>query len=506
MSSIAETRSNSSIPPSDRRAHLVSRLGLLVALGLILQILEGMLPPLLPLPGAKIGLANLATLVALFVLGPWEALAVNVLRCLLGGLLRGSFVGLTISLAAGTAATLAMMAVYETKPPGITITGLSMAGAVSHNAAQLGVAMWLVGFPGLVNYLPFLLLLALPTGFLIGALARRLLLSLGPRPYLSAAPALHAHPQDHHGEIGQEGPATAYLSYLKERKPGGAISGPSDLKEPAIFMEDVTIWFPGREESPALIDLELRVEEEEFLVITGLNGSGKSTLCRLANGLLLPMRGRVRVHGLDTSWPENLSKIRSMVGMVFQDPDHQLVSATVEDDVAFGPENLGLDRQEIASRVEEAMRRVGISHLRDRQPHLLSLGEKKRVALAGVLAMRPRIILSDESTSMLDPMGRAEFLRLLLRWREEQGVTLVHVTHRPEEFLLADRLVLLERGRLVFDGPPCLFLAQPELRNRIGVREPELLALARELRDRGWALPAFPRETEDLLEGLWASL
>ncbi|MCL6569545.1 MAG: Gx transporter family protein, partial [Meiothermus silvanus] len=197
---------------------------LLVALGLVLQILEGMLPPLLPLPGAKIGLANLATLVALFVLGPWEALAVNLLRCLLGGLLRGSFVGLTISLAAGTAATLVMMAVYEAKPPGITITGLSMAGAVSHNAAQLGVAMWLVGFPGLVNYLPLLLLLALPTGFLIGVLARRLLLSLGPRPYLSAAPALHVHPQVHQGEIGQAGPYTAHPASLKERVPGGAIS------------------------------------------------------------------------------------------------------------------------------------------------------------------------------------------------------------------------------------------------------------------------------------------
>jgi energy-coupling factor transport system ATP-binding protein len=191
--------------------------------------------------------------------------------------------------------------------------------------------------------------------------------------------------------------------------------------------------------------------------------------------------------------------------MILQDPDHQVVGATVEDDVAFGPENLGLPREEIALRVEEALRLAGVAHLRDRQPHLLSLGEKKRVALAGVLAMRPRIILSDESTSMLDPAGRAEFLDLLQRWREEWIITLLHVTHRPEEFLLADRLVLLEEGRVSFDGPPQLFLSRPELRDRIAASEPEPLLLSRELRKKGWTLPEYPRGVDDILEGLWAS-
>lgn len=162
------------LPPGDRRARRVSRLGLLVALGLVLQILEGLLPPILPIPGAKLGLANLATLIALILLGPWDALAVNVLRCLLGGLLRGSFVGLTISLGAGTAATLVMAALYVLPFSPLSVTGISIAGAVTHNAAQLGVAIWLVGFPGLLHLLPYLLLIAVPTGFFIGIMAQRL--------------------------------------------------------------------------------------------------------------------------------------------------------------------------------------------------------------------------------------------------------------------------------------------------------------------------------------------
>lgn len=506
MSSTAERRPTSIIPLPDRRAYLVSRLGLLVTLGLVLQILEGMLPPLLPLPGAKLGLANLATLVALFLLGPWEALAVNLLRCLLGGLLRGSFVGLTISLAAGTAATLVMMAIYVCRPPGLTLTGLSIAGAVTHNAAQLGVAMWLVGFPGLRHYLPYLMLLALPTGFLVGILARVLLLSLG---------RAHSYP---HTVASRPGGGDEPADGIKGLSPGAPPILPGkeegNLREmggrkppsPAITMESVSFRFPGRQGPPALANLDLRVEEGEFVVLTGLNGSGKSTLLRLVNGLLLPERGRVLVHGMDTSVPANLPELRRTVGLVLQNPDHQLVAATVEDDVAFGPENLGLDREEISRRVREALDRVGAAPLADRQPHLLSLGEKKRVALAGVLAMRPRVILSDESTSMLDPEGRDQFLHLLLRERQERGVTLVHVTHRPEEFLLADRLVLLERGRVAFDGPPFLFLSRPDLRARIGAREPEPLLMARRLHERGWVVPENPRDIDELLEGLWASL
>jgi len=176
---MSSTVRNPAHPPADRRAYLVGEVGMLVALGLVLQIIEGTIPPVLPLPGAKLGLANLATVAALVFLGPWEALAVNILRCLLGGLLRGSFVGLAISTTAGTAATLVMMALYRLPARFLSLTGVSIAGAVTHNAAQLGVAMLLVGFPGLRYYLPYLLLLALPTGFLIGVTAHRLCTALG---------------------------------------------------------------------------------------------------------------------------------------------------------------------------------------------------------------------------------------------------------------------------------------------------------------------------------------
>lgn len=546
------------IPSSDRRAYLVSRLGLLVALGLVLQILEGMLPPILPLPGAKLGLANLATLVALFSMGPWEALAVNFLRCLLGGLLRGSFVGLTISLSAGTAATLVMILIYLARPPGITLTGMSIAGAVSHNAAQLGVAIWLVGFSGLRYYLPYLLLLAVPTGFFIGISARRLLLSLGaassPASAVIAAVGDESMPQGHavqaHSENaiqceitapeGNRGEPVARVAVrvhrscpgvdLPERRspalpgidlsvkpvPSGDFPATSPDIVPAspsgrwrravVILENVHLHFPGREDTPALRDISLSVSEGEFLIVTGLNGSGKSTLCKLLNGLLLPSRGRVLIHGLDTARPDNLPLIRRRVGLVMQNPDHQVVASTVEEDVAFGPENLGLPREEIEDRVEEALRLVNITYLRRRQPHLLSLGEKKRVALAGVLAMRPRILVTDEVTSMLDPTGRKEMMDLLLRLREKTGVTLVHVTHRPEEFYFADRLILLEEGCLIYEGLPEDFSNDFSMWSRIKTRPPEVLVLVRELRKRGWWIPENPLDAEEVVEGLWASL
>ncbi len=509
MWSTADRRQSGLLPTSDRRTYLVSRLGLLVSLGLVLQILEGMLPPVLPLPGAKLGLANLATVIALTVLGPWEALAVNVLRCLLGGLLRGSFIGLTISLAAGTAATLVMVSLHLLRPPGLTLTGTSIAGAVSHNAAQLGVAMWLVAFPGLKYYLPYLWLLAVPTGFLIGLLARRLII------------ALQASQREREGGVrvasrndipcDTRGPAPAHPSPAQHgRVTAASHVAPAPPCAPperiALLYEGVSLVYPGREGRPALQGIDLAVREGEFVAVAGLNGCGKSTLCRLANGLLLPTEGRVLVHGLDTSVPSHLPRIRASVGLIMQDPEHQIVSSTVEDDVAFGPENLGLSREEIEERVEEALRLTDLSALRRRQPHLLSLGEKKRLALAGALAMRPRILVCDEGTSMLDAVAREEMLSLLARLREERGLTLLHVTHRPEEMLLAERLLLLEGGRITYDGTPWRFFQERELLERSHLRCPELLLLARELSRRG-LLAREPRATTSaLLEEICALL
>lgn len=489
----------SSIPPPDRRAYLVSRLGLMVALGLVLQILEGALPPLFPLPGAKLGLANLATVITLVVMGPGEALAVNLLRCLLGGLLRGSFVGLTISTAAGTAATLVMILLYRLRPPAMTLTGISVAGAVSHNAAQLGVAMWLVGFPGLRYYLPYLLLLALPTGFLVGLVARKLIVALE---------AVLASPHPEEG-LRQAGPPTETEPVRRvDTFPasGSAASEPQNTGAfPLLLMRGVSFTYPGRAEA-ALWGIDLRVEEGELVILTGLNASGKSTLCRLANGLRLPREGKVLVGGLDTSDPANLREIRRSVSLIMQNPDHQIVASTVEDDIAFGLENLGLPREEIASRVEEMLQRLDLAPLRHRQPHLLSLGEKKRLALAGALAVRPRLLVSDESTSMLDMAARREVFSWFLALREELGLAVLHVTHHPEEMLAADRVVVLHQGRVSFDGPPGELFRDSGLVDRLRLQVPRLLALAGELRARGMErIPEWPLSPQELVEGIWAS-
>ncbi|MBC7248502.1 MAG: Gx transporter family protein [Actinobacteria bacterium] len=503
------------IPPGDRRAYLVSRLGLLVALGLVLQILEGMLPPVLPLPGAKLGLANLATIIALVSMGTWEALVVNVLRCLLGGLLRGSFIGLTLSLAAGTAATLVMAAVRASRLPGVSLTGMSVAGAVTHNAAQLGVAVWLVGFPGLRHYLPYLLLIAVPTGFVIGIVARRLLLALsgGLAAARDRSPSHSpSHIWDNIPDSERPGGEPALrVSGAREREAaavGKAAAAPERAparRGVAVLFEGVSLSYPGREGSFALRDVDLSVGEGEFVAVTGPNGSGKSTLCRLVNGLLLPTEGRVTVHGLDTSLPADLTAIRASVGMIMQDPDHQIVASTVEEDVAFGPENLGLPREEIAVRVEEALRLAGLAAMRRRQSHLLSLGEKKRLALAGALAMRPRLLLCDECTEMLDAPGREELLLTLLRLREEHGLTLLFVTHRPDEMLLADRLLLLEGGRITYDGTPRAFFQEKEILERCRLRPPQLLLLARELEERGLRVSPCPSGVPELVEEICAS-
>gem|GEM_PF-170267 len=511
------------IPAPDRRAYLVSRLGLMVALGLVLQILEGTLPPLFPLPGAKLGLANLATVITLVVMGPWEALAVNLLRCLLGGLLRGSIVGLTISLAAGTASTLVMMALYRLRPPALTLTGVSVAGAVTHNAAQLGVAMWLVGFPGLRYYLPYLLLLALPTGFLIGRVARKLIVALeGVPAYLGTAggtvPSPSTGGEGHRPRVGKgtgwrpraassaddappriEAGATAHRTAFPAGEEAAAAP-------PPLLLRGVSFTYPGRVQ-PALRGVDLEVGEGELVAVTGLNASGKSTLCRLANALLLPREGEVLVCGLDTSHPRNLREIRRSVSLIMQNPDHQIVASTVEDDIAFGLENLGLPREEIASRVEEIMVRLDLVHLRRRQPHLLSLGEKKRVALAGALAVHPRILVSDESTTMLDMAARREVFSWFLALREEMGLTVLHVTHHPEEIMAADRLVVLRDGKVAFDGAPTDLFLDEEAVCGLQIQPPPLLSLATELRARGLEkVPPRPLAAAELVEGIWASL
>ncbi|MBN2026772.1 MAG: ATP-binding cassette domain-containing protein [Actinobacteria bacterium] len=252
-------------------------------------------------------------------------------------------------------------------------------------------------------------------------------------------------------------------------------------------------------------DISLQIYEGELIAVAGLNGSGKSTLCRLFNALLLPTRGRVVSCDLDTADPGHLQGIRRQVGLIMQNPDNQIVGPTVEDDVAFGPENLALPRDEISSRVGEAMESMRLHGLRDREPHLLSLGEKKRLSVAGVMALHPRILVSDESTSMLDPPTRAEIIALFERLRDELGVTVIHATHRPEEILAADRVALLGGGHLLFLGPPRELFEDEELSGTHGLHPPALHLLARELERQGYPLCGVGMDTREMAGELWAS-
>jgi energy-coupling factor transporter ATPase len=253
----------------------------------------------------------------------------------------------------------------------------------------------------------------------------------------------------------------------------------------------------------ALQGVNLRVARGEFVAVLGGNGSGKSTLAALLGGLLLPTVGRVTVAGLDTADPRAAAEIRRRVGLVFQNPDNQIVAAVVEDDVAFGPENLGLPPEEIGRRVREALEAVGLREYARADPHRLSGGQKQRLAIAGALAMRPDCLCLDEPTSLLDPVGRAEVLRAL-HGLHARGCALVLITHHSPEAVRADRVVVLSRGRIVADGPPREVLGQAERLQAWGVEPPPPVAAWAALRAHGLELPGPPLTLEDLVEALAA--
>ncbi len=256
------------------------------------------------------------------------------------------------------------------------------------------------------------------------------------------------------------------------------------------------------EEVRALDHVYLTIRTGEFVALVGANGSGKSTLAKLLNALLLPTEGEVRVAGMDTRDPRALWEIRRRVGMVFQNPDNQIVATVVEEDVAFGPENLGLPPEEIARRVEWALEVVGMREYRHREPHLLSGGQKQRVAIAGVLAMRPQCIVLDEATTMLDPQGRREVLETVHRLREEEGITILLITHDMEEVVRADRVVVLSRGRVALEGPPEEIFTDPKRLRALDLDLSEVAALSHCLRSRGVKLSSLPLTPEALVEAL----
>ena len=257
--------------------------------------------------------------------------------------------------------------------------------------------------------------------------------------------------------------------------------------------ENLTYSYPGGEEGEqptlALAGVTLSIERGSFVVILGHNGSGKSTLAKTFNAVLLPTGGKVYVDGMDTADESVLLEIRRRVGMVFQNPDNQIVANVVEEDVAFAPENLGVPPEEIRRRVDDALRAVGMEKFATHAPHLLSGGQKQRIAIAGVLAMRPKCIVLDEATAMLDPVGRSEVIATIERLGRDEGITVVLITHHMNEAEHADRVIVMNEGRVAMDGTPREVFPQVERLRAIGLAVPDTVELLSELQDEGWELP-----------------
>ena len=260
----------------------------------------------------------------------------------------------------------------------------------------------------------------------------------------------------------------------------------------------------GPRERAALDGVDLKIGEGEFVAVVGPNGSGKSTLARLINGLLVAEEGSVRVDGLNPGDAEQVWRVRQLVGMVFQNPDNQIVATIVEEDVAFGPENLGLDRHEIRARINEALAAVDMSEFARHEPHLLSGGQKQRVAIAGALAMKPKYLVLDEPTSMLDPLGRRRIREVLRRLNENQGVTIVLITHFVEEAAQAKRVIALRDGKVAVDGPSRQVLEDFGLLSSLGFGPPVARIMASKLAEAGVIVDRgvfTPHELIDVVAG-----
>ena len=272
-----------------------------------------------------------------------------------------------------------------------------------------------------------------------------------------------------------------------------------------IELNEISYRYEGAQEN-ALSGVSLTILDGEMLAIVGHNGSGKSTLAKHLNGLLTPDSGRVLVDGMDTGDEGKLLSIRQRVGMVFQNPDNQLVTAIVEEDVGFGPENLGVPPAEIRERVDSALREVGMTDYADRAAHALSGGQKQRVAIAGMLAMRPEGLVLDEATAMLDPEGRREVLDIVSRLHRETGITVVMITQHMEETLPCDRVVVMAGGKISFTGTPReVFRRSGELRE-LGLDVPETVWLRDALAERGLALPGDPLTMTETADAICRSL
>ena len=273
-----------------------------------------------------------------------------------------------------------------------------------------------------------------------------------------------------------------------------------------IELQNVSFTYESEDgEKPAVRDVSFSVRRGEFLAVIGHNGSGKSTLAKLFNAILIPTAGKVLVEGIDTADEDQVFEIRRRVGMVFQNPDNQIVATIVEDDVAFGPENLGVPPQEIRTRVDEALKAVGMYDYRVFEPHNLSGGQKQRVAIAGVIAMRTDCIVFDESTAMIDPQGRREVLETIRRLNRDFGITIVLITHFMEEAVQADRVLVLDRGSIAAEGVPADVFRDEALLARTGLELPAAAQLAKAIVGDGVALSGNVLTPDGCADALYAA-
>lgn len=257
---------------------------------------------------------------------------------------------------------------------------------------------------------------------------------------------------------------------------------------------------------PAIRDFTFNVKKGEFVAVLGHNGSGKSTVAKLSNSILIPNEGKVLVKGMDTADEDLSYEIRKTVGVVFQNPDNQIVASIVEEDVAFGPENLGLPREEIRKRVDDSLKAVGMYEYRHHEPHKLSGGQKQRVAIAGIIAMRPECIFLDEPTAMLDPKGRKEVMDTVIKLNKEYGMSVVFITHFMEEAVLADRVAVIDNSRLLLEGTPKEVFKQEDLLRSVGLDIPQITNLAREMKKSGVKVDVSVLTLNEFVENITALL
>ena len=273
-----------------------------------------------------------------------------------------------------------------------------------------------------------------------------------------------------------------------------------------IKVEHLGFTYPGLDDAPGVVvfeDLNLTIEEGSLVAVLGSNGCGKSTLAKHFNSILLPCGGKVWVCGLDTSDENKLIAIRRSVGMVFQNPDNQIVANVVEEDVAFGPENLGIASPEIRHRVNKALEQVGMSKYALHAPHLLSGGQKQRIAIAGIIAMAPKCIVLDEPTAMLDPRGRREVMDTIIKLNREKGITVVLITHHMDEAAQCGRVVVMHKGKVAADGAPETVFSQVELMHELGLAAPETVELCYELNKLGFDLPLNRLDEKECAQALY---